>query len=322
MLLEPSEYRTAAKQSLSGASRAGRAILIHTGAVLLFSLLLTAADYFLDQQISNTGGLSGMGTRSILVTIQYTLRILQVIILSFWQIGYAYYTLQIAHGQSSDLSDLFQGFRTWGSVVLLKFFQTAMLVILALASIYAGNLLFLLSPWSGSAMLEIETLLTDQSIDNAALIEAVNAILKDYQIPIMIFSGLCFVAGAVFLFFQYRLSDLWLMDHPGSSAIAALRNSRKAMRGNYKAMFRIDLSFWWFYVLEILITVLCYGDVIMDAIGLEMTTDAFTHYLVFFSLYVWAQMALYWWKRNEVSVTYAHAYMALCPKEKEEPAKV
>jgi CDP-diglyceride synthetase len=58
-----------------------------------------------------------------------------------------------------------------------------------------------------------------------------------------------------------------------------------------------------------------YGDVFLGGFGMEMTTDAFTHYLIFYFLYVWAQMALYWWKRNEVCVTYAHAYMELLPKE-------
>ena len=38
-------------------------------------------------------------------------------------------------------------------------------------------------------------------------------------------------------------------------------------------------------------------------------------FLLFFVLYLCAQLALYWWKRNEVAVTYAHAYLILCPKE-------
>ena len=70
MLLKPSHYRSVAKESLSAAHRPGRVILIHTGVVLLLSLVLTLLDYFLDRQISNTGGLSGMDQRSFMVTVQ------------------------------------------------------------------------------------------------------------------------------------------------------------------------------------------------------------------------------------------------------------
>lgn len=319
MLLEPSYYQTAARQSLAKAHKPGRIILIHTGVVLLVSLLLTAADYFLDQQIGLTGGLGGMGMRSVLATIQSTLRLLQIIILPFWQIGYTYYTLKLAQGEANGASDLLEGFRRFGPVLRLKLLMAIMTAGLVLASTYIASLLFSLSPWAAPMIQEMEELMAG-GLDDAALLDAVASMTQKAIVPIMILFGLCFLAGFLFLFFRFRLAELWLMDHPTKGALAALHSSRKAMRGNYKAMFKIDLSFWWFYLLDLLVTVLCYGDVILDAVGFEMTMNAFSHYLIFFSLYVWAQMALYWWKRNEVAVTYAHAYMELCPKEAEEEA--
>lgn len=323
MLLEPSHYQTAARASLHKADRPGRVILIHTGIVLLVSLLFSAADYFLDQQIGLTGGLSGMGTRSILTTIQSTLRLLQIVVLPFWQIGYTYYTLKVAQGESAGVADLLEGFRRFGPVLRLKLLMAIMGALLVLASSYVSSLLFTLSPWAIPMMQELEVLMAD-GFDEAALLDAVASMTQDAIVPILILFGLCFLTGFIFLFFRFRLAELWLMDHPTKGALAALHSSRMAMRGNYKAMFRIDLRFWWFYLLDLLVTVLCYGDVILDAVGLEMTMNAFGHYLIFFSLYVWAQMALYWWKRNEVAVTYAHAYMQLCPQEtpKKESANV
>lgn len=317
MLLEPSQHKHAARESLAKAHRPGQIILIHTGTTLLVSLLLSAADYFLDQQIGLTGGLSGIGTRSILATIQSILRLLQIVILPFWQIGYTYYTLQVARGQADGPSDLLEGFRRFGPVLRLKLLLAIMTVLLALASIYASSFLFTLSPWAAPMIQEMEVLMAGD-LDQTALLDAVASMTQDSIVPIMILFGICFLAGGIFLFYRFRLAELWLMDHPHGGALAALQNSRMAMHGNFKAMLRIDLSFWWFYLLDLLVTTLCYGDVILDAAGFEMTTDAFGHYLVFFSLYVWAQMALYWWKRNEVAVTYAHTYMQLCPQEASE----
>lgn len=311
MRLIPSHLRTASKRSLGAADRPGRIILLHTGAILLISLLLSIADHLLDKQISTTGGLSGLGARSALTTIQSLLQLMQVIVLPFWQLGYTYYTLKVAREQPAGLSDLTAGFRRFGPVLRLKMLTAGMIFLLAMISGYVSAFLFMLSPWSSPMMQQIANL-TESAMDEQALAQAMAAITADAAIPVLILFCLCFLAGGLFLFCRYRLAELWLMDHPKSGALAALRSSRIRMQGNWKALFRVDLSFWWFYLLEILIAVLSYGDIILDALGIEMTTDAFGSYLLFFSLYLWAQMALYWWKKNEISVTYAHAYLTLC----------
>ena len=323
MLLEPSVYRLAAKDSLGKACKPGQVILLHTGVILLLSLILAAADYFLDQQIGTTGGLSGMGTRSMLTTVQSILRLAQLVLLPFWQIGYTYYTLLVARRESAGIPSLLEGFRRFGPVLRLKALVAGMAAILGLISAYAASALFMLTPLSAPLLAEAEALLTENASD-AAIMEALIPLLETYTLPIMILFSLCFLAGGIFLFFRFRLAELWLMDHPEGGALAALRTSRRMMQGNMKAMLRIDLSYWWYYLLAALVSALAMGDVILDSIGLELTTDAFfSHYLLFFSLYAWAHLALYWWKQNEVSVTYAQAYLTLCPKEEpQEGAKV
>ena len=318
MLLKPSHYRSAAKESLASAQHPGRVILVHTGAVLLLSLILTLLDHLLDRQIGNTAGLGGMDQRSVLVTIQSVLRLAQLILLPFWQIGYTYYTLRIARKESAGFSDLLQGFRRWSPVLRLKLLVAGIAFLLTMASVYAGAFLFSFTPWASSMTQEIELLIASGLV-NEALAEALIQVAyrPGNLIPILICFGVFFLIGGAVLFFRFRLAELWLMDHPKSGARDSLRCSRVLMQGSWKSMFRLDLSFWWFYLLEVLITVLCYGDLMLGAMGVEMTNDAFGSYILFFVLYLCAQLALYWWKRNEVAVTYAHAYVQLCPKEKE-----
>lgn len=318
MLSEPSSLRASAGESLKQSPNPGRVILLHTGAVLLVSLLLTVADFLLNQQISATGGLSGMGLRSVLTTVQSVLRLAQLIILPFWQIGYTYYTLNVARGQTAGFSDLLEGFRRWAPVLRLKALMLGIGFLLALLCTNVSSFLFMMTPWATPAMTKMESLMSGGTMTEDMMMEAIAAISQDIMVPVLVIFGICFLAGFLYLFFRFRLAELWLMAHPDGGALAALRNSSILMRGNCKAMFKIDLHFWWFYLLELLVTVLCYGDVFLNALGMEMTTDAFGHYLIFFCLYIWAQMSLYWWKRNEVSVTYAHAYLTLCPDPIEE----
>lgn len=321
MLLSPSHYRTAATESLAAANRPGRVILLHTGAMLLLSLLLTLADHFLDLQIASTGGLRDMDSRTMLTTARSVLFLAELVLLPFWQIGYTYYTLRVARGQSAGATDLLEGFRRFGPVLRLKLLQLALLILLAIVSSYAASMLFVMTPWSAPLVTEMENMMSS-GLNEAELTAAILSTSRSSLIPMMVIFGLCFLAGGVFLYFRFRQAELWLMDHPGSGALAALLYSRRCMRGNWWGMFRIDLSFWWFFLLEAIVSALCFGDEILDIWGIQMTTDTFLSYLLFFCLYLLTQLGLYWWKRNDVAVTYAHAYLALCPEDAAEETPV
>lgn len=318
MLASPSQYRHAAKESLAAAEKPGRVILLHTGVTLLLTVLLTLADYLLELQIATTGGLSGVNARAILATMQSVFQLLPLVLLPFWQVGYTYYSLQVARGQDHGNWDLLGGFRRFGPVLRLKFLISGIVIALTFACSYLASYLFMLTPWSIPLLEEMEAFMaTAPEMTDMEFAEAFLAMVSDSMVPLMILFGICFLISGAFLFYRFRLAELWLLDHPGCGAIASLVQSHRHMRGAWKGMLKIDLSFWWFFLLEILVCALGMGDTILDAFGISMTTDAFVSYLIFLCLYLWAQLSLYWWKKNQVSVTYAHAYLALCPEENE-----
>ena len=60
------EIKDAAKDALAAASYdPKKIILIHTGVSLALMLTLVVLDFLLENQISETGGLSGLGLRSV-----------------------------------------------------------------------------------------------------------------------------------------------------------------------------------------------------------------------------------------------------------------
>lgn len=314
MPLEFSKLRSAGKDSLKKNQNATKVILLHTGVVLLLSLLLSMADFLLNREINAIDGLRGMNMRSLLLTLQTTMRLAQMVLLPFWQIGYTYFTLRVAREESAGISDLWEGFRRFFPVLRLKLMMVLLGVGLVFISGYAGSFLFMLTPWSTPLVEQFETLMVNGA-DEAALTEAILSLSDDVMLPLTVISLLCFAVLAVFVFFRLRMAELWLMDHPDGGALMALHSSRKMLRGNCLNLLKVDFGFWWYYLLEVLIIAICYGDLLLGAIGLEMTMDAFSTYFLFFSLYLLLQLALYWWKRNQVCVTYAHAYLELIPKE-------
>ena len=116
-----SALKAAADQSLANAScDPKKLILIHSGALLALTLLLTVVDYLLEKGIGTTGGLSGMGLRSVLETVQTTLYVAQAVVLPFWQIGYVFVTMKLARGEQTGMTGLLEGFRRFGPVLRLQ----------------------------------------------------------------------------------------------------------------------------------------------------------------------------------------------------------
>ena len=317
MLLDFQTLLGRAKQSLNRTDRHQNAVLLHTGAILLVSLLLTVADFFLNQQIGATGGLSGMGFRAILATAQTLLRLLETIALPFWSMGYIYYILQVVRHENAEYSDLLQGFRRWLPILRLKMLMLALAFGLMLICSYIGSFIFMMTPWATPLIETMSQLST--TADQQLIIDTILSLSDSIMLPALGICAVLFCIVGAFVFFRYRMAEYWLMAHPEGGALAALRNSRKAMKGNCIALLKVDLHFWWFYLLEALIAVLCYADQILSYFGIEMTGSAFVVYLLFFGLYLLARLGLYYWKRNELSATYAHAYLSLFPVE--EPAE-
>ena len=78
----------AAADRLANAKSAGTVVLIYAAIALGSSALVTLVNYVLGLQIDKTGGLSNMGLRSFLSTIQSVLPMVQSAVLLCVEVGY------------------------------------------------------------------------------------------------------------------------------------------------------------------------------------------------------------------------------------------
>ena len=285
-------------------------ILIHIGAVLILSLILALLDHLLEQQIGSTGGLSGIGSRSILVTIQSVLRLAQTVLLPFWQMGYLYVTMKLAREEAFSPWDLCEGFRRFGPILRLNLLQSVLLIGIGIVGSNIASTIFFVTPFAVPLLEALDPLMTDPVImnDPAAMQEALEAVTWETVAPLLIIGAIVIIGISIPVLYHYRLASYFLMDSDKQGAFASMRSSRKLMRYLCIDMFKLDVSFWWFYVLEVLTAVVCYLDVILTWLGVALPFDPTVAYFLFFALYLVSQLALYWWRKNEVEVTYACAY--------------
>lgn len=292
-------------------------MLIHTGATLALSLLLAALDFILEEQIGSTGGLSGMGTRSILTTAQSVLQLAQVIVLPFWGIGWLFVTLRLCRREQTGPDDLLEGFRRFFPVLRLMLLQGALYVGIAMASSYIASIIFIMTPWAEPLIGVMEQFMA--SSDVTAMEVALDQVTAQVAVPLMGILVVVFLILAVPFFYRFRMAEFVIMDSPRPGAMAALRESRRMMRGNTISLLKLDLSFWWFYGLELVVAVVAYLDVILGLLGVTLPWSSAAVYFVLLVLHSGCQLLLHWRCKPQVDVTYAKVYEALSQPGEEQP---
>ena len=311
--------KDAARESLANASyNPTTLVLIHTLAAVALALTVTILDLFLGDRIADTGGLGGLGLRSILSTIQSVLRLANMVLLPFWEVGYIYAAMNITRGKEAGPSSLLEGLRRWSVVLRSNLLQIILYFCTGMACYYVAMTVFLMTPMSGPLQTLVAPYLNDP---NALLADpALSAAVMEASVPMfVIFLGV-FAVLALPIVYHFRLVNYALLDNPKAGAFAALRRSKFLMHGDRFNLFRLDLSFWWFYAAQTLLSVICYGDVLLELLGVKLPFSDTTGFFLFYILSLALQVTLYTFTRNRVAVTYVNAYEALGGSIEENPA--
>ena len=285
--------------------------LIFTGAAVALSLVMTLINFLLSRQIEGTGGLSGLGTRTILSAIQMFVLIGGTLVTPFWNLGYIQASLDTARDGSATPKTLLEGFRLFLPAVRLFLLQGALLTVVFVVAVQAGTMLFMLTPASAVAMELIEQLLAG---GEAAFADpAIAGQMVSIFWPMYLMIGIVLLAALLPVLYRLRLVEYYLVD----GLERALQNmvlSNTRMRGNCLWMFRLDVSFLWFYLLQGLAVVLAYGDYFFG--GSDVA------YWIFYILSALAQLAVGWAFLPRVQTAYALAYEEISAPDKDENEQV
>lgn len=278
--------------------------LLHSGAAVAVSLLMTLVSFLLTQQMDGTGGLSGMTTRAVLSFAQTILLIAGTVAMPFWEFGFYRAALHISRNEPATPATLLSGFRRFGVVLRLLLLRAALVTGILFICLQASTILFMLSPWSALTMETAEQLLAS----GAAMEEAAMAQMMQTMYPLYILLAILIGVLLLPILYRFRLSDWAVMDDT-HSALRAMKLSAYWMHGNRKWLFRLDLSFWWYYALLGLASLVAYGDLLLPAFGVHLNTDV--AFFVFYLLSAAVQLVAAWQFAPQVQTTYALAYHAL-----------
>lgn len=311
------EIRHTASQALHHAAGDPRKIaIIYGGIVCLLALASTCISYYLNGEIANTGGLSNMGLRSILTTIQAILPFIQMLFALGLEVGYCRAMLDIARGRSAQPRTLLNGLQRFWPMLTSTIFQALIYLAVIIGAMYLSAWIFLMLPISNGFYEIMEPLMESMTVLNSAYTfdDATLFAAAEAMAPMMwIFLAVSCI-GITPVMYQYRMVVFCLADSDSPRGLSALRESRQMMRRNRFALFRLDLGFWWYYLLQVLISLICYGDVLLPMVGITLPWSGTVSYFLFLVLSLALQLVVYCCFMNRVTVTYATAYDALRPK--------
>ena len=291
-----------------------KVVLVYAGIVALSSLVVTVVQDLLDSQISQTGGIQNIGTRSILTTADTVLTIAQLLLVMCLTLGYTGSMLRIARGQYASPNSLKAGGERIWVLLRTRLLQMLIMTAAAFALCFLVINVCLLTPLSNRVIAVMGTVSAEELLSNGlALIALYSAML-----PIMLIYLVALVPLLWYFSCTYRMVDYLLIDRPQLGAFGVLRESRRMMQGNMKMMFRVDLSFWWYYLLQALVSVLIYLNMVLAPFAIGLPPEVL--YWGTVVLYLAVDFALRYFFSNKVAVTYALFYDSLCPKQEQSGA--
>ena len=291
-------------------------VLIFSGVMTLMMAAVSGVTALLQDQIQNTGGLSGIGMRSILETAMSLLRLGSTLVIPFWTFGYVFSILGTVRGERMEPGALLTGFRRFGAVLRLNLYRGIRYMLVAMLCLYPSMALYLMTPLA-YPVYEILMPLMESGTTAITVDEATMTAVSEAMMPAMAVYMLVFVLVSAPLFYRLRLADYILMDEPELGALGAVRKSAVLMHRNRLEMLKLDLRFWWFYGIQAVAMAVCYCPEWLSWFGVSLSE---TSQWVCYGVYLLIQFAAAVLAQNRVEATLAVAYEALLQPQPEPEA--
>lgn len=285
--------------------------LLHGAVTMGVLLLMTAAGLLLGRAINSHQGLSGMGSIGILQTVQSVLSTGVNLLLPFWEVGILYAAMRTLRGQNTDFPMLRQGFIRFGS--MLCYYLLLMLLYMGVAFACMNLLMPVMVMLPIPPTLQEALLMMDMSaLESPEQIYALLATIPQsemlsYTLRILAVFAVPYFAVIIHLHYRFRFTPYLLLDEHPSRTLVSFVHSNRLTKGSKWKLMKLDLSFWWYYLLQAAASAIVFLPDALTALGITLPLPADVLYLLCYGIYALGSLALTWFAGAYVQLTYATA---------------
>lgn len=276
-----------------------RLTLLHVGVTAAASLLTVLLELLTTALMADAGGLDGLSKRAILSTVSTFFTFAVTVSMPFWSFGYTYTAMQLSRQESAAPGSLFRGFRRIGAILGSLILQSLLYTLVITLCLNLASTAWMMTPAGLTILENAEQIMS--ATDPAQLAQ-----YMELMIPVYILAAVVALIPCLFLFYRLRLLPYGIMD--GKGAFRSLIESFRLMKGRVWAYAKLDLHFWWYYLLQLLCAGLAWLDIGLSALGVTLPGEPQVWALVCYIGCCAGQLLLAWYFQTEIAVTYASAY--------------
>lgn len=317
-MIQNRELKQQARERLEACPQEKKIRLLYGGSLFVISVVYLLADLLISRLTPQTGGLSTIGTRSFMSALSGILPVVTYLLSMCLSFGYMGGMVRISRGQYASPNALRTGFERFWPLLRLTFFKGLITLGFSMGAFYLATILFTLSPFSDRLIQALEPVVSGGSLLSEGTMELTEGVIDAVNASLLPLMAIFLVIAAVFvvpLLYRLRMTDYVLYDHPEAGALYAIRESKKMMRFHRLSVFKLDLSFWWFYLALALSYALNYAPMFLSVSGISLPVEGEALSVLCFLLSCAAEFVVIYFLRSRMEVTCALAYNQLKPKE-------
>lgn len=280
-------------------------IFISTAVVAGFYLLLAALNVLCQQLSTGSSGLEGLKTRALLDTARLFVQELGVFLLPFWQIGVIRGAICKHRNERLD-GALTSGFYRFGPVLGMQLLTGLALIAAMIAAIQAASVVYTMTQPGQETSTYLATYMEKTADPMAALENIPMPELLERMAPVLVVAVILGIPAVYWVWCRFRFAPYLVMDDEKIRGIPSMIRSFSLAKRQTEAFIRLDLHYWWYYLLTLLTAAVGYGDLILIALGVQINKTV----LLFAALGVSSvlRLAMAWWLQPRVELAYAAFY--------------
>ena len=226
--------------------------------------------------------------------------------------------LGMVRGSAPRAEDLTGGFRRFGRIFAGMIFQLMVTVLVVVGAANVASILFSMTPTGMRFAQLMQQLASDPGFitGNINLEQLPLEGLQEGLFWLLGLTMVLFLPVYIRISYSFRMATYLMVERP-IGGFQAHFESMRLMRGHKWQIFKMDLSYWWYYVLGVVISVVGYLDVILGLAGVAVPVNEMVMFFGTLVVYFVLLTGLYLWKKCDVDAAYVLAFEEIAYPEEE-----
>ncbi len=246
---------------------------------LAVQLLVSAMGYWV-LNYQGGEGLDGMGSVTMIQTVHELLSTASSLLIPLWTLGFTAAIMAFMDWQDPADTVLLKGMRRWWDFLKLYLLEGIFMFFLMIAVSMPIGFLVSLTPWGREPV----------NLPDPEIVGEVKYIAAavDAAAPLLILYALAFLVVGMFFAYRLRFTN-YLILNGWIGVFSAMVTSFQMTKGYVWSMIKLDLSFWWYYLVT---GVLMGAYVAVVLLGLDLGFSFHTVFWLCCVLYALGVLAL------------------------------